>query len=118
MCALQPFVASCDEGAIRRAANVLLALEYRRSEKSITFETVVNERDFEKLKLYSEKGELHSTALRDDLLSTLFISERACIRALTTIGREVFGEDKIFVASLVRELVHDRLMIHSEFYHK
>lgn len=100
---LQPLVVGFDEGPVRRAANNLLALEYRKDESSsaVTFKSTVNEIAFEKLKEYARRGELHSTALREELLSMLFISERVCIRALSFGANEVFDSDKMLAGPLI-----------------
>lgn len=113
-CTVQPFVAACDEGALRRAANVLLALQFKISELGI-FEMIFNESAFEKLQDYAQKGEIHSTRLRNNLLSMVFLTERVCIRALTTFAREVFRDDKTLIACLLRELIHDRQRMRSRF---
>lgn len=45
----------------------------------------------------------------------LHVSERVCIRALTVAAHEVFESSEKLQAALVRELIHDRLMMRSVF---
>ena len=48
-------------------------------------------------------------------MSVMSIKSRVDIFALASTAREVFGEDQIMVAALVRETIHDRVLMKSNF---
>lgn len=105
-----PFSESNDEGAVRRAANIMLALKHPKEGNSFVSDTV-----YDLIVAYAKRGELYSEKLRDHLLSVLWLEHRVCIRALTVSARQVFDDDGVMVAALVRELIHDCLEMKSDF---
>lgn len=100
--AQQPFRGKYDEGAVRRAANIMLALKYPKEGNAF-----VNKIAYKLIESYARKGELYSVNLREHLLAVLCLSNPVCIRALKVSARQVL-EDDVAVA-LVREMIHDCL---------
>lgn len=106
----QPFSGQFNEGAVRRAANVLMAIE-----QGADRDVVVNHAAHRLIKQAAKKGLLYSKELREDLLSTVIVKERMQVRVLEKIARDIFGKDLRMVAALTRELIHDRLLLIGDF---
>lgn len=85
---LQPFYLRRGFSDIRRAANILLAMEYPEDCYSY-----VNSVALRLLKKYARVGELYSFKLRDHILSSVKPRHRANIHALRVTAQDVFGND-------------------------
>lgn len=82
---LQPFKEDYNCGAVRREANILLAVEYPKA-----VHPVVNELTRLLVQEYAEKGELYSHQLRRHLLSVMFLRDRVDIDKLVLSAHQVF----------------------------
>lgn len=96
---LQPFHYFNGFSEVRRAVNILLAVEYPGEGDSLRL-----------LKSYAQKGELYSMKLRDQILSAIKLKNRVSVRGLKVTCDDVFGE----FDTLVREMIQNRQMMKSE----
>lgn len=108
MKAQQPLL-TANECAVRRASNILMAFEYPSSSGPFA-----RTERAQILRFYTRNGMLYSSELRKHILSLSTITERVDIRALRKIAREVF-DCSAMVAGLIRELIHDLLVMKSTF---
>lgn len=107
---IQPCRGIHDAGPARRAANGLLALEYPEEG-----EPKVNETALTLIREYAAKCELYSQGCREHLMSVMTIKARVDVFGLATTARAVFENNQIMVATLLRETIHDRVMMKSHF---
>lgn len=108
--AKQPFRGIYNGGAARRPGNILLALEYL-----LQGEPIVNETARRIIIEFARAGELYSTEMRDKLMNVVRIQHRIRVGMLTDSARHVFPRDSVMEAALLRETIHDRLLMGSNF---
>lgn len=95
-------------GAVRRVANVLLVVDFKEPGKPTV--------NTEKLRILMEgakKGEVFTEKMREKLIQNSQVRHRVSIDALKLYVQDIYPQDTVQAAALVREMAHDRLKMDS-----
>lgn len=96
-------------GVVRRTANILLAIDFKM-ENNAEF---VNANKYRMLLRGAREGKLFTKEMRNELIQGSKVKHRLAIRKLKSIASKVFPEEPMMAAALVREMVHDRMLMPS-----
>lgn len=107
---LAPFDYVGNYSDFRRAANILLAYNIPDGEPAS-----VNEDALQILKRHARKDELDSPQVRTDILSVIKLKTRVSGWGLDVTAEEVFKSKPELLPFLIREMIHDRLMMKRDF---